>query len=70
MVARLRKGGYVHPAEEGEISDGWIWMYWVSPIAWAIRGAAVNEFRADKYDKCAYQASGTSTNNRMAADLA
>ncbi len=30
-------------------------MYWISPVAWAFRGAAVNEFNQDLYDKTTYQ---------------
>ncbi|DBA01483.1 TPA: hypothetical protein N0F65_005602 [Lagenidium giganteum] len=29
-----------------------IWIYWINPIAWGVRSLAVNQYRADRFDKC------------------
>ncbi|KAE9143441.1 Pleiotropic drug resistance protein 3 [Phytophthora fragariae] len=35
---------------------GWfVWIYWINPIAWCLRGLAVNEYRAGKFDVCIYK---------------
>jgi len=45
--------------QEPAIPDGWIWMYWISPVAWAFRAVAVNEFTQDLYKgKQVYQEKG------------
>jgi ABC-type multidrug transport system ATPase subunit/ABC-type multidrug transport system permease subunit len=34
---------------------GWfVWIYWINPIAWCLRGLAVNQYRAAKFDVCIY----------------
>ncbi|RLN06103.1 hypothetical protein BBO99_00009251 [Phytophthora kernoviae] len=34
---------------------GWfVWIYWINPIAWCLRGLAVNQYRASKFDVCVY----------------
>lgn len=40
--------GYIQP--KSLISDGWIWFYWINPIAWAIKSVTVNEYKSSKYD--------------------
>eukprot|EP00981_Chlorochromonas_danica_P012641 scaffold5237_cov170-Ochromonas_danica.AAC.17 len=32
------------------ISNGWIWFYWINPIAWALKAVTLNEFASPKYD--------------------
>ncbi|KAK1930863.1 ABC transporter G family member 2 [Phytophthora citrophthora] len=44
--------GFIVP--RGEIPDYFIWIYWINPIAWCMRGLAVNQFRSDAFDVCAY----------------
>ncbi|KAG6957384.1 hypothetical protein JG688_00010997 [Phytophthora aleatoria] len=35
---------------------GWfVWIYWINPIAWCLRGLAVNQYRAAKFDVCVYE---------------
>ncbi|KAE9028652.1 ABC transporter G family member 38 [Phytophthora fragariae] len=40
---------------KNQIPDYLIWLYWASPVAWGIRGLAVNEFRASRFDVCVYE---------------
>ncbi len=40
--------GFIQP--KSLISDGWIWFYWMNPIAWAIKSVTVNEYKSSKYD--------------------
>lgn len=40
--------GYIVP--KSNIPDGWIWFYWMNPIAWAIKGVTVNEYLGSEYD--------------------
>ncbi|KAG6586514.1 ATP-binding Cassette (ABC) Superfamily [Phytophthora cinnamomi] len=36
-------------------TPGWfIWVYWINPIAWCLRGLSVNEYRSSAYDVCEY----------------
>ncbi|KUF75921.1 ABC transporter G family member 31 [Phytophthora nicotianae] len=36
-------------------TPGWfIWVYWINPIAWCLRGLSVNEYRSSAYDVCQY----------------
>ncbi|RLN13748.1 hypothetical protein BBJ28_00017786 [Nothophytophthora sp. Chile5] len=37
------------------IPDWFIWIYWLNPIAWGLRGLAVNQYRAGKFDVCVYE---------------
>ena len=37
--------GFIQP--KSLISDGWIWMYWIS---WGIKAVTINEFKSTKYD--------------------
>jgi len=32
------------------IPDWLIWLFWLSPVSWALRSAALNEFNAPRYD--------------------
>ncbi|KAE9350728.1 ABC transporter G family member 36 [Phytophthora rubi] len=40
---------------KNQIPDYLIWLYWASPVAWGIRGLAVNQFRASRFDVCVYE---------------
>ncbi len=33
------------------IPDWWIWMYWISPLSYAVRGILVNEMNTDDWSK-------------------
>uniref|UniRef100_H3GFN6 ABC transporter domain-containing protein n=2 Tax=Phytophthora ramorum TaxID=164328 RepID=H3GFN6_PHYRM len=44
--------GFAIPKDQ--IPDYLIWLYWASPVAWGIRGLAVNQFRAPRFDVCSY----------------
>ncbi|OWZ21089.1 ABC transporter [Phytophthora megakarya] len=45
--------GFAIPKDQ--IPDYLIWLYWASPVAWGIRGLAVNQFRAPRFDVCIYE---------------
>ncbi|KAL3672024.1 hypothetical protein V7S43_002689 [Phytophthora oleae] len=45
--------GFAIPKDQ--ILDYLIWLYWISPVAWGIRGLAVNQFRAPRFDVCVYE---------------
>ncbi|RLN85294.1 hypothetical protein BBJ28_00019481 [Nothophytophthora sp. Chile5] len=45
--------GFAIPKDQ--IPDYLIWLYWLSPVAWSIRGLAVNQFRAPRFDVCVYE---------------
>ncbi|KAG2520102.1 hypothetical protein JM16_006894 [Phytophthora kernoviae] len=45
--------GFAIPKDQ--IPDYLIWLYWASPVAWGIRGLAVNQFRASRFDVCNYE---------------
>ncbi|GMF27050.1 unnamed protein product [Phytophthora lilii] len=45
--------GFAIPKDQ--IPDYLIWLYWISPVAWGIRGLAVNQFRAARFDVCIYE---------------
>ncbi|KAK1931885.1 Pleiotropic drug resistance protein 3 [Phytophthora citrophthora] len=45
--------GFAIPKDQ--IPDYLIWLYWISPVAWSIRGLAVNQFRASRFDVCVYE---------------
>ncbi|CAH0493288.1 unnamed protein product [Peronospora farinosa] len=38
------------------IPDYWIWMYWFSPISWALRSNMLSEFSSDRYSPAVSQA--------------
>eukprot|EP00596_Hydrurales_sp_CCMP1899_P009612 CAMPEP_0119038002 /NCGR_PEP_ID=MMETSP1177-20130426/6649_1 /TAXON_ID=2985 /ORGANISM="Ochromonas sp, Strain CCMP1899" /LENGTH=1597 /DNA_ID=CAMNT_0006999999 /DNA_START=48 /DNA_END=4838 /DNA_ORIENTATION=+ len=40
--------GYIQPRPL--ISYGWTWFYYINPIAWTLKGLAVNEYSSKKYD--------------------
>jgi ABC-type multidrug transport system permease subunit len=40
--------GFITPAKN--IPPGWIWFYWINPIAYVLKGVTVNEFLAPDYD--------------------
>ncbi|GMF32376.1 unnamed protein product [Phytophthora fragariaefolia] len=37
-----------------QIPDYLIWAHWISPIAWAIKALAVNQYRSSEFDVCVY----------------
>ncbi|RLN14918.1 hypothetical protein BBJ28_00016098 [Nothophytophthora sp. Chile5] len=45
-------GGFV--ITKNQIPDYLIWIYWLNPIAWCVRGLAVNEYSDSRYDTCLY----------------
>lgn len=48
LILMVLFSGFIQP--KSVISDGWIWFYWMNPIAWALKSVTVNEFKAPKYD--------------------
>lgn len=40
--------GFIQP--KALISDGWIWFYWMNPMAWALKAVTISEYSASKYD--------------------
>ncbi|TMW61661.1 hypothetical protein Poli38472_010724 [Pythium oligandrum] len=45
-------GGFVMTKDQ--IPDYFIWIYWMNPIAWGVRGLAINQYRNDKFDVCEF----------------
>ncbi|GMF82071.1 unnamed protein product [Phytophthora fragariaefolia] len=45
--------GFIVP--KSEVPDYFIWIYWIDPIAWCLRGIAVNQYRSDEFDVCVYE---------------
>lgn len=39
---------------KGSIPIYFMWLYWISPIAWGHRGIAVNQYRSMSFDVCEY----------------
>jgi len=40
---------------KGQIPDYLIWMYWLSPPAWGIRAAVVNQYSDSRFTVCEYE---------------
>lgn len=40
--------GYIQP--KILISDGWIWFFWLNPMAWAYKALIVNQYTSPRYD--------------------
>lgn len=40
--------GYIVP--KSNIPPGWIWFYWINPLAWSLKSLTVNEYLASDYD--------------------
>ncbi|KAE8904646.1 hypothetical protein PF010_g6961 [Phytophthora fragariae] len=36
------------------IPDYLIWAHWISPIAWALKALAINQYRSSEFDVCVY----------------
>jgi hypothetical protein len=48
LVLMVLFSGYIIP--ESNIPDGWVWFYWINPLAWALKSVTVNEYLAPDYD--------------------
>jgi ABC-type multidrug transport system ATPase subunit len=48
LVVMVLFSGYIIP--KSGISDGWLWFYWINPLAYALKGVTVNEFLGSAYD--------------------
>ncbi len=48
LVIMVLFSGFIQP--KSLISNGWIWFYYLNPIAWALKAVTVNEFASSKYD--------------------
>ncbi|TMW61664.1 hypothetical protein Poli38472_010727 [Pythium oligandrum] len=46
-------GGFVMTKDQ--IPDYFIWIYWLNPISWAMRGLAINQYRNEEFDVCEYK---------------
>ncbi|TMW61662.1 hypothetical protein Poli38472_010725 [Pythium oligandrum] len=46
-------GGFVMTKDQ--IPDYFIWIYWLNPISWGVRGLAINQYRNEEFDVCEYQ---------------
>lgn len=40
--------GFILPANQ--ISDGWIWFYWLNPVSWVLKAVSVNQFLSSTYN--------------------
>ena len=48
LILMVLFSGYIIP--KSNIPPGWIWFYWINPIAYVLRSVTVNEFLASDYD--------------------
>jgi hypothetical protein len=48
LILMVLFSGYIIP--ESNIPDGWVWFYWINPLAWALKSVTVNEYLAPDYD--------------------
>jgi hypothetical protein len=48
LILMVLFSGYIIP--KSNIPPGWIWFYWINPIAYVLRSVTVNEFLAPDYD--------------------
>ncbi len=48
VVVMVLFSGFIQP--KALISDGWIWFYWMNPVAWALKAVTLNEFSSSQYD--------------------
>jgi hypothetical protein len=48
LVLMVLFSGFILP--KSQISDGWIWFYWINPVAWALLAVSVNQFKSSEYD--------------------
>ncbi|GMF32289.1 unnamed protein product [Phytophthora lilii] len=39
---------------KSQIPDYLIWAHWISPIAWALKALAINQYRSSDFDVCVY----------------
>ncbi|OWZ08679.1 Pleiotropic drug resistance protein transporter [Phytophthora megakarya] len=39
---------------KSQIPDYLIWAHWISPIAWALKAMAINQYRSSDFDVCVY----------------
>ncbi|KAI9922985.1 hypothetical protein PsorP6_000761 [Peronosclerospora sorghi] len=40
---------------KSQIPDWLVWIYWIDPIAWCLRGLAVNQYRSSIFEVCVYE---------------
>jgi hypothetical protein len=48
LVVMILFSGFIQP--KALISDGWVWFYWMNPVAWALKAVTINEFASPKYN--------------------
>lgn len=48
IVVMVLFSGFIQP--KSVISDGWVWFYWINPVAWALKAVTISEFMSPKYD--------------------
>lgn len=48
LVVAVLFSGFIQP--KAVISNGWIWFYWLNPLAWALKAVTINEFTSPKYN--------------------
>ena len=48
VILMVLFSGYIIP--KSNVPPGWIWFYWINPIAYVLRSVTVNEFLAPDYD--------------------
>ncbi|KAF1334207.1 Atp-binding protein, partial [Globisporangium splendens] len=39
---------------KSQVPDYFIWIYWLSPMSWSVRGIAINQYRSSELDVCVY----------------
>ncbi|RLN13749.1 hypothetical protein BBJ28_00017787 [Nothophytophthora sp. Chile5] len=40
---------------KSQMPDWLVWIYWIDPIAWCLRGLAVNQYRSSTFEVCVYE---------------
>jgi ABC-type multidrug transport system permease subunit len=48
VILMVLFSGFIQPFSE--ISYGWVWFYYINPIAWVLQAVTINEFLSAKYD--------------------
>jgi hypothetical protein len=48
LILMVLFSGYILPA--ANVPPGWVWFYWINPLAWAFKSVTVNEYLASDYD--------------------
>jgi hypothetical protein len=48
LILMVLFSGFILPANQ--ISNGWIWFYWLNPISYTLKAVTVNQYKSSRYD--------------------